>query len=389
MNILVVQESDWIKRNPHHQHHLMERLVIKGHEVRVIDYEIDWNNENKDYISRGKIFKNYHKIHGDAKIDVIRPFFLKLPLLNYLSWTLSNFVEIERQVKDFKPDIIIGFGLINTYIASKIAKKHKIPFVYYVLDILYKLIPEKSFQFFGKLLFKEIIKNSDEVICINKKLADFTDKFYTEPENIKVISAGIDFSKFKKINSNGIREEFGLKEDDLILFFMGWIYQFSGVKEVAKELKRKKYDHIKLFIVGDGDAYQDLVKIKDKYNLENQLILTGKQSYDKIPSLISIADICILPAYNNEIMKYIVPIKVYEYMAMGKSVIATKLPGLLTEFGYDNGIVYVNKPEDVIKQSLIVDAVKEGKNARDCVKNNDWNLITNAFENILEKTIKR
>ena len=74
---------------------------------------------------------------------------------------------------------------------------------------------------------------------------------------------------------------------------------------------------------------------------------------------------------------------------MGKSVIATKLPGLLTEFGYDNGIVYVNKPEDVIKQSLIVDAVKEGKNARDCVKNNDWNLITNAFENILEKTIKR
>ena len=39
MKILVVQESDWIERGPHQNHHLMERLSIKGHEVRVIDYE--------------------------------------------------------------------------------------------------------------------------------------------------------------------------------------------------------------------------------------------------------------------------------------------------------------------------------------------------------------
>ncbi len=37
--ILVVQESDWLKRNPHQQHHLLERLSLKGHEIRVIDYK--------------------------------------------------------------------------------------------------------------------------------------------------------------------------------------------------------------------------------------------------------------------------------------------------------------------------------------------------------------
>lgn len=41
MKILVVQESNWLTRNPHQQHHLMERLAERGHSVRVIDYDID------------------------------------------------------------------------------------------------------------------------------------------------------------------------------------------------------------------------------------------------------------------------------------------------------------------------------------------------------------
>ena len=48
MNILVVQESNWLARNPHQQHHLMERLAARGHSVRVIDYDIDWKKENEE-----------------------------------------------------------------------------------------------------------------------------------------------------------------------------------------------------------------------------------------------------------------------------------------------------------------------------------------------------
>ena len=47
MKILVVQESDWMKRNPHQQHHLMELLGLRGHEIRVIDYEVDWKIDKK------------------------------------------------------------------------------------------------------------------------------------------------------------------------------------------------------------------------------------------------------------------------------------------------------------------------------------------------------
>ena len=40
----------------------------------------------------------------------------------------------------------MGLGLLNAYSGSKLAKKHNIPFVYYLIDVVYALIPEKAFH---------------------------------------------------------------------------------------------------------------------------------------------------------------------------------------------------------------------------------------------------
>jgi glycosyltransferase involved in cell wall biosynthesis len=124
---------------------------------------------------------------------------------------------------------------------------------------------------------------------------------------------------------------------------MGWIYDFSGMKEVAESLSRNDNENIKLMIVGEGNLYKLLNKMKSGNNLNEKLILTGKISFEEIPKHIASADICLLPAYKNEIMMNIVPIKIYEYMAMGKPVIATNLPGLKKKFGNNNGIIYISK----------------------------------------------
>ena len=102
--------------------------------------------------------------------------------------------EIKRQIKEFKPDVIVGFGIINTYLASRTAKKEKIPFIYYWIDVLHMLIPEKGFQALGEYLERVTIKNSTQVIAINHKLEDFVKALGAE--NTKVIGAGIDLEKF-------------------------------------------------------------------------------------------------------------------------------------------------------------------------------------------------
>ena len=151
MKILVVQESDWLKRNPHQQHHLMDRMSIRGHEVRVIDYPIDWPKDDNDgFKFEREVVDNVYKIDERASVQVIRPGFIKKPVLNYISLYYSHKNEIKYQIENFKPDVIVSLGLLNAYAASKLAKKYNIPHVYYLIDVLYALIPEKTFQSFGK-----------------------------------------------------------------------------------------------------------------------------------------------------------------------------------------------------------------------------------------------
>ena len=381
MKILVVQESDWIKRNPHQQHHLMERLSLEGHEVKVIDYPIDWDGEG--IYHRREVVDGYHKIYPEASVQVIRPSILKLPLLVYPSLIFSHRKEIKRQIKEFKPDIIVGFGIVNTYLASRTAKKEGIPFVYYWIDVLHRLIPEKAFQALGEYMERAAIQNSTEVITINHKLEEFVKSLGAT--NTSVIGAGIDLKKFNpSLKGTSIRQQYNIKEDDNVLFFMGFLYQFAGLKEVALEFAKDKYENLKLLIVGDGDAYSDLQDIVQEHDLKDKVILTGRKPYSEIQEFVAASDICILPAYpDEEIMQDIVPIKIYEYMAMGKPVITTCLPGVMKEFGGDNGISYVQKPADVLGKAFSIDVLSEGEKARRFAEDNDWNKITDEFETLL------
>lgn len=397
MKILVVQESDWLKRNPHQQHHLMDRMVLRGHEVKVIDYPIDWLKEDPDgFVFHREVHDNVHKVKPEADIQVIRPGFIKEPGLNYASLYFTHKNEIKKQIKEFEPDIIMGLGLLNAYTGSKLAKANNIPFVYYLIDVLYALIPEKAFQSFGKQVNIKAIKNADLVITINQKLSELAVELGSTEDKTILIDAGIDLNDFDpELDDSSIRNEYNIALDDTVLFFMGFIYEFAGMKELAIELgkNKDKYPKMKILIVGDGDAYERLKEIKEEYDLGDQLILTGRQPYERIPEFLASADFCLLPAYiDEEIMQDIVPIKLYEYLAMEKVVIATELPGISREFGYGNGIEYVHKAEEVLElaQRILDNGEYEelSKKGREYVKSNDWEAITDKFENAMKNLLR-
>jgi glycosyltransferase involved in cell wall biosynthesis len=396
MRILVVQESDWIERGPHNSHHLMERLSAKGHEIRVIDYEILWNERKteKNLISKRKVFYNQHKSIGDGNITVIRPSIVKLPILNYISLLYTHYNEIKKQIELFKPDVIVGLGILNANIAIKLAKKYNTPFVYYVMDLLHGLVPEKVFQPLASHIEKNNMRSADCIISVTEGLREYTISMGSNKNNTKVVPTGVDFSLFKRsIDYRQIRYKYGIKDDEIVLFFMGWLYTFSGLKEIALELiKRSDLGNIKLLILGNGELWDTLQEIKQMFDLDNKIILVNWQPYEDIPKYISAVDICLLPAYKNNIMKYIVPIKIYEYMAMGKPVIATNLPGLKKEFGELNGISYVESPQQVLEKSVFLyknNLIKsEGNKASLYLQDKDWNQIAKKFEIILENLSK-
>jgi glycosyltransferase involved in cell wall biosynthesis len=394
MRILVVQESDWIERGPHQQHHLMERLQRRGHDIRVIDYDITWRNRVRgSLISHRMVCEARGKDDGEARIQVIRPGMIKVPLLDYMSIPFTHGIEIDRQLREFDPDLVVGLGIVNAYVAMRLCRTYNKPFVYYLIDAPHTLIPEKGLRIFGKALESRILRSSDLVFVINRELETYVLGLGGSKERTIILGAGVDPNQLNpQLDGSSVREKYGIKLEEIVLFFMGWLYPFSGVREVAHSLM--EYDgsqKLRLMVVGRGDIQGELRQMEQN-GLGERLVLLDWQPYSEIPKHIAASDICLLPAYDNDVMRNIVPIKMYEYMACGKPVIATKLPGLMKEFGEDSGVVYVDRPDQAL--SLATELAKDRRNlnelglkAASYVKKYSWQSLTDSFEKILDSLV--
>jgi glycosyltransferase involved in cell wall biosynthesis len=106
--------------------------------------------------------------------------------------------------------------------------------------------------------------------------------------------------------------------------FVGAFYPWAGLNLIIDAFNLIKEMKIRLTIVGDGLIKTEILKNVHTYGLEPHVSFVGQVSHDKIPSYILGFDVC----YSGQTphgygVMYGSPIKMYEYMAMGKPVIAS------------------------------------------------------------------
>ena len=103
MRILIVQDTDWSRRNPIQHTHLAERMTLRGHDIRVIDYEILWKEEGeKELLSQRQVFF-VSRVMMDSNIEVIRPPIVKIPIWTTYPCPGPINVRSNRQIHEFKP----------------------------------------------------------------------------------------------------------------------------------------------------------------------------------------------------------------------------------------------------------------------------------------------
>ncbi len=248
----------------------------------------------------------------------------------------------------------MGLGVLNAFTGIRLARRSRIPFVYYLIDELHRLVPQRAFRGLARVLEQSNIRQASLVLSINQALRDYSVTMGASPASTKVLPAGVDLERYTS-SAPGleIRKRHRLRTSDLVLFFMGWVYPFSGLKEVAESLAAGdgQEAHAKLLVVGKGDSWDDLARLAREKGAEDQIKMVEFRPFSEMPSYLSAADVCLLPANKTETMQNIVPIKMYEYLAAGKPVIATKLPGLFREFGEGHGVVYVDNPREVVMKA--------------------------------------
>jgi glycosyltransferase involved in cell wall biosynthesis len=394
MNIVVVQETDWVRRGPHQQHHLFERLSRRGYTITVLDYPIlrpHWPCE--PLWSRTQFVENAARLYDGSAIRLVTPATLGFRPLARISSVFSHYAALHRIIRQRQPDLIVSYALSTGLPALRLARRHQIPFVFHVIDALHAIVPNRALQPIAHRVERWLFSQSDRVILINEHLRDYAIGMGAQAERTHVLRTGVDLERIHPTASDDptrlhVRADLGLRPGDLVLFFMGWLYDFSGVRDVAGTLVDAP-PHVRLLVVGDGDDYDALCRLRDEH-LGLRLVLTGRVPYDRIPAYLAAADVPLLPFHTVPATRHIVPIKLYEYMASGKPVIAAPLPGVQRDIGIGNGVIYAPAEEQAATALRIhPDGDKLGQQARAFVEANcDWAAITDQFESLLVQTVQ-
>ncbi|HET8687695.1 MAG TPA: glycosyltransferase family 4 protein, partial [Methanosarcina sp.] len=146
-----------------------------------------------------------------------------------------------------------------------------------------------------------------------------------------VVSNGANTSLFKPLEQETCRQELGLDLEIPYICFVGNLAPWQGVEYLVKAAPSIlfKFPGCHFLIVGDGVMKDDLFKLCSELGVEDRFIFTGVIAYDRVPLYINASDACIAPfifARNAKIG--LSPLKLYEYMACGKPVVASNISGV-------------------------------------------------------------
>lgn len=398
MKILIIHEVEWFEKVIFEPHHFAEIFSLNGHDVFVIDCAIpDFKNLTKGMKTR--VLKNSSRVYDGANVTVIRPPTLLVKGLN----RIFHFITCENVIRDTiiknKIDIILLYGVAtNGKQSIKVAKEMKIPIIYRALDISHGLIRIPIIKQIVRYYEKFVIRNVDKILTTTPDLARYVNEMGGEKEKTETFPLGVNIKDFKPMKKDlSLCDRLGIGKDDLVVVFMGTLYQFSGLENIIKNIKYIKKNHptLKLLIVGGGPSFNKIKKLIQEKKLKTEIIMTGFVPQHEIPRYIALADICINPFDVNFVTNRILPTKILEYFACGKPVLSTPLSGtkeVLPDEKY--GIIYSDSNKFVQTLSdLLLNTerlTQLGNNGYIYTKNNhDWEILSKKILNSFKELIKK
>jgi len=171
-----------------------------------------------------------------------------------------------------------------------------------------------------------------KIICVAPGLKrEIVKRYGVKEEKLVVISNGTDINLFRPLDKKKCREKLGLGENGFYVGFVGYFAPWQGLDvliEAANLVKNQGYPNIKYLIVGDGtDLEKELKTRVKKYNLKKEVFFLGHIKHKDVVYYINSFDVCYL-CKKGLSYKSFSPLKLYEYLACGKPVIASRIEGI-------------------------------------------------------------
>ena len=326
----------------------------------------------------------------------------KDPLMNIVHRAMVAFFSILLGAKvyaSFRPDLIYVRHGVNSLSATFLAKLLRKPLVvevnglFWSEGVLYGW--PKSVILFSELIDFITLRNSCKVIAVTNGIKNaLVRKYGLDACNVKVVPNGVDLQRFAPIDKKRAKTVIGLALDTPIVCFVGNLNPIQGVEILIESSPYvlATVPLVKFVIVGDGPLKKEFMTRTEALGVRNAFIFTSKVADEMLPVYINAADVCV--TFKKSILSGHSPLKLYEYMACEKPVIASNTNGFEILATYKAGILVDADNSGEVVTAIIKLLTEESlnetmaKNARKAVKeHHDWAMIAKRISEICKSCL--
>jgi glycosyltransferase involved in cell wall biosynthesis len=173
-------------------------------------------------------------------------------------------------------------------------------------------------------------------------------------EKIVVNPNGVDTEQFRPdIGGVDARRELGVGEDEILAGFVGTFGPWHGVLTLAEAIGQMPANSkVRFLLIGAGKLREEVQRIVSAAGKESRVIFAGHIEHRRVPALLDACDILLSPHAPLEDGSEFFgsPTKLFEYMAMGKAIIASRL-GQIGEVLVDEKTALLIEPGNVAELS--------------------------------------
>jgi len=239
---------------------------------------------------------------------------------------------IKRMVKQYEVKEYIYFNYFNPVILPTLNLRNakKLMNIYYVThDIRLSKYMAKH----GERAEKRLFPKTDLVLVSSKHQFK---RLFNQNINMHYFPNAVDYRFFENIRNKNITKPYDLINigDTKVIMFCGYLSEIR----IDYKLLKLVCDYFPQNLIVIIGKYEEQDLINHKLDTINNLIILGNRRFESIPNYIKCASVTIIPYLCNELNKSVYPLKINEYLAMGKPVVTTHFSEDLESF---SDVVYI------------------------------------------------
>lgn len=255
--------------------------------------------------------------------------------LQWFGINIAEAVRVVRMIGAHRPDVVlIRLNALHLLLGSIVVASLFRPVVLEVNAV--RSIEEVGTRpWISDWLDRLCMFCSRKIMVVSVALKEYLIRYYgTDPEKIAVIANGVDVEQFSPVaDKESLRERLGL-DGKYVVGFVGSFRRWHAIDEIIDTagLLVKELPDVRFLLVGDGpDRGRYEGKVRDR-GLAGYFSFVGHVKHADVASYLGVMDVVMAPMLSASFATgfYGSPLKVFEYMAMGKPVIAPPM-GQLTE----------------------------------------------------------